>query len=129
MQYNIVLYNFIWLVINTRYSRENAINITEIWQNNTINMNSTSHGEIESHDKVTYGICSYKQLQYCHRYIKNILILYTRSGGWILLAITLCGIFFQILSHLIPRRSRNVALGIVQSTNIPLKLNVTQRLL
>ena len=40
--------------------------------------------------------CSYQHLQYCHRYIKNIFLLYTGIGGWVLLGIILVGVFLQI---------------------------------
>lgn len=73
--------------------------------------------------------CSYKHLRYCHRYIKSSFYLYTNSGGWILLAIVLCGIFFQALSHLMAiKKKKEVAFGIVQATNFQLKLNFSQRL-
>ena len=40
--------------------------------------------------------CTYQTLQYCHRYIRNIFLLYTGIGGWVLFGIILAGILLQI---------------------------------
>ena len=70
--------------------------------------------------------CSYEMLQHCGRYIKNIIILYTGTGGWILVAVIVLGLLFLLVSHFAPRRRGNVALGIIQSMNIPLGMNVSE---
>ncbi len=61
-------------------------------------MNSTdasAHRE-DPIDKHSGHLCTYKNPQYCDRHIKNIFALYTGWGGWILLAVIVGGIVFQI---------------------------------
>ena len=125
------LYGILFILIYVGQSLSSAINLNVAWRN-TSELSTTSttiyaNYVVEEQDNHR---CSYKQQQYCHSYIKNMFALYTRSGGWILLGIILCGIFFQVLSHLLAmKQSKKVTLGIVQSTNIPLQLNISQRLL
>ena len=40
--------------------------------------------------------CTYQNLQYCHRYIQNIFLLYTGIGGWVLFGIIVAGVLLQI---------------------------------
>ena len=40
--------------------------------------------------------CTYHTLQYCHPYIRNILLLYTGVGGWVFLGIIMVGTLLQI---------------------------------
>ena len=46
--------------------------------------------------------CTYQEMQYCHRYIRSIFLLYTGIGGWVLLGIILTGILLQV--HILLRR-------------------------
>ena len=73
--------------------------------------------------------CTYRNLQYCHSYIRNSFYFYTNSGGWILLAIVVCGLLLQSVSHLLASRTKKeVAFGIVQATNFQMRLNYSQHL-
>ena len=47
-------------------------------------------------EQKVYRKCTYKHLENCHPYIRNVLALYTRSGGWVLLGIVLVGCTMQI---------------------------------
>ena len=131
MENAIFLYVILFILIFVDQSLNNATSLNVAWRNTSelSNTNTTIYVNdvVEEQDNHR---CSYKQQQYCHSYIKNMFALYTRSGGWILLGIILCGIFFQVLSHLLDmKQTKKVTLGIVQSTNIPLQLNISQPLL
>lgn len=91
--------------------------------NTTAFKNETGKGDSEAVEMKQP--CSYKHPQFCHRHIKSIFVLYTRSGGWILLGIILCGVVFHILSHIYAlREEKRVAIGIIQTRNVPLMMTV-----
>ena len=52
--------------------------------------------------------CTYHTLQYCHRYIRNIFLLYTGIGGWVLFGIILAGVLLQIHFLLTGRNSDGI---------------------
>ena len=70
--------------------------------------NSTSKSNVNStmwsHDDIQPQ-CTYRHLEYCHPYIRNVFALYTRSGGWILLGVVLVGCTLQI--HTLVTRKRD----------------------
>ena len=69
-----------------------------------------SDSNLTSHDNVTPK-CTYKHLEFCHPYIRNVFIMYTGSGGWLLLCIVLVGTSLQIftmLHHKLCARNRNL---------------------
>ena len=80
--------------------------------NGSVISNATT--ETNNLNITTKYYCSSKHLQYCNNYIRNIIILYTKTGGWILLAIVLCGVFFQLLSSLMAMKQRKKPLGRVK---------------
>ena len=63
-------------------------------------------------DKVPEEKCLYVHPHGCPHYIRNTMILYKRGGGWILLAIVVCGCFIQIYVHIdaYKRRRKNSTL-------------------
>ena len=46
-------------------------------------------------------LCTMNSVQNCNHYIKNIFLLYTRTGGWVLLGIIISGIGLQAIRHIL----------------------------
>ena len=63
--------------------------------NSSSNENSTSINA-NTKTKVDTHRCSWREQQYCHRYIKNIFVLYTGYGGWVMLGIIVLGVLLEI---------------------------------
>ena len=40
--------------------------------------------------------CTYWTQQYCHPFIRNTLVLYTGTGGWVMLCLIVCGVLFEL---------------------------------
>ena len=60
---------------------------------NASHTNSTTTGKKSVED--THR-CSVHEQQYCHNYIKNIFVLYTGTGGWVMLGIIAFGVLLQV---------------------------------
>ena len=48
--------------------------------NSTLMTNNTTSTTPPA-DTLVYQVCTYRHLEYCHPYIRNVFALYTRSGG------------------------------------------------
>ena len=68
--------------------------------------------QLKTVDKDSEEKCFYAHPHGCPHYIRNTMILYKRGGGWILLAIVVCGCFIQIYVHIdaYKRRRKNSTL-------------------
>ena len=88
------------LFILTLIVHHSCMKITKSLTNEsqTIERNTTlsSNHQLPLHIK-----CSIKNPDYCHGYVRNVIAMYTQTGGWIMLAVVLCGILLQIASHVV----------------------------
>ena len=55
-------------------------NMTSTLDNMTSTLNNTTF-TTPPIDTLVYQVCTYRHLEYCHPYIRNVFALYTRSGG------------------------------------------------
>ena len=69
--------------------------------------------------------CTYQNLQYCHRYIKNIFVLYTGIGGWVMFGIIVAGILLQI--HLLVTARNTQGLITLKRTELKYAMAQTRR--
>ena len=84
--------------------------------NETLKEYNVSTISIENHH------CTYRNMQHCLPYVRNIFLLYTGIGGWVFLGIVSVGILLQI--HLVVTGRRRE--GMVALKRIDLKYEMAQ---
>jgi hypothetical protein len=102
--------------------REVTANMTsDLRLNISSNMTSNTNTTSDDHFNVLER-CSYKHLEYCHRYIKNVFVLYTGSGGWLLLFVVVLCCSMQVycmIKHKIYGRKHHKYASVIQRDLIP----------
>ena len=85
------------------------------------NMTSDTNKTSDDHSNVLRR-CSYNHLEYCHPYIKNVFVLYTGSGGWLLLAVVVLCCSLQVycmVKHKLDRRKHEKYMSVIQRDLVP----------
>ena len=82
-------------MLSTTLSSQLQLNTTNITTNDNW---SSKQQQVSTTEVVDHQMhrCTYHNLQYCHPYIRNIFLLYTGIGGWVLFGIVVGGILLQI---------------------------------
>ena len=90
--------------------------------NGTKRVNETHKEYIGSTTSNENHYCTYRNMQHCHRYVRNIFLLYTGIGGWVFLGVVSVGMLLQI--HLVVTGRRRE--GMVALKRIDLKYEMVQ---